>query len=130
VHLNSVSLSIEKIAKFIVLKILGTEACKIFCSKIFEIEQFFNETLQNNDFFSKKPSDIKPIFEEDLFTVKIPFKYSKPLVKVYKNDSLFNYYHLTKDLEIICLLELDKLWINTFNEPSYNLNVKEIMVIN
>uniref|UniRef100_A0A6C0AZ71 Uncharacterized protein n=1 Tax=viral metagenome TaxID=1070528 RepID=A0A6C0AZ71_9ZZZZ len=114
------SLIKENEHEYLNLKIKGTEACKFFCSKILELESFFSNSLKNQ---------IKTIFNEDNFIVKIPFKYSKPLVKVYKNDSLFNYYHLTKDLEIICLLELDKLWINNSNEPNYNLIVKEIMVI-
>ena len=70
------------------------------------------------------------MFRENLVTLKIPFKgNSTPLVKVYKNDALFNYYHLTADTQVLCLLSLDKIWINNFNEPSYHLNVREIMVI-
>ena len=51
------------------------------------------------------------------------------MVTVYKGSSLFNYYHLSKGMEIICLVNLSKLWINFKNEGSYNLNVKEILVI-
>ena len=106
--------------EYLVLKIIGNQACKTFCSKINELETYFSESLKN---------PIRTIFNEDLFTVKIPFKNSNPLIKVYKDNSLFNYYHLSKDMEIICLLGIDKIWINNYNEPSYNLIVKEIMVI-
>jgi hypothetical protein len=120
----------ENNQEFIILKILGNQACKLFCSRIIEFENLFNTILQKNkDWFHGSPSEIKTIFNEHLFIVKIPFKYSRPLVKVYKDNSLFNYYHLSKGMEIICLITLDKLWINTINEPSYNLNVKEIMVL-
>ena len=114
------SLIKENDHEYLVLRILATQACKTFCSKITEIETFFEDYLK---------SFIKPVFKEDLFTVKIPFKYSKPLIKIYKDDSLFNYYHLEKGMEIICLLGIDKIWINKYNEPNYNLIVKEIMVI-
>ena len=120
----------ENDKEFIILKIMGTEACKIFCSKINEFETFFNDSLRKHkNWFNGEINSIKTVFNEDLFTVKIPFKYSRPLVKVYKDDSLFNYYHLSKGMEIICLLNINKLWVSNYNEPSYNLNVKEIMVI-
>lgn len=106
--------------EYLILKILPTKACMDFCSKISQIENFFKETLKN---------DIKTVFSEDLFTVKIPFKYSKPIIKVYNETGLFNYYKLSKDTTVICLLGLDKIWINQYNEPNYNLIVKEIMVI-
>jgi len=105
--------------EYIILKILPTQACKIFCLKIKQIEQHFSDLLK---------SPLKSVFENEFLTVKIPFKYSKPLVKVYKDDSLYNYYHLTKDLEILCLLSIEKIWINNFDEASYHLNVKEIMI--
>jgi hypothetical protein len=110
--------------EYLVLKIIGTQACKTFCTKIIELEKYFSEYLLKNG----SGESIKTIFNEDLFTVKIPFKYSKPLIKVYKNDNLFNYYNLENGMEIICLLSIN-LWINMYKEPSYNLNVKEIMVI-
>jgi hypothetical protein len=46
------------------------------------------------------------------------------------NEKLFNYYHLSESMEIICLLSLDKVWISNVNEPNYNLTVKEILVTN
>ena len=112
------SLIKENNNEYFILKIVGNQACKTFCSKILEFEDFLQ---------IKYGLKLKTIFNEDVFTVIIPFKYSKPLVKVYKDDSLFNYYQLSKDMEIICLINIDKLWIN--NCIHYNLNVKEIMVL-
>jgi hypothetical protein len=115
--------------EYFLLKLLGTEACKNFFLKIFELENSFNE---KNDWFNKNipKLDVKNIFKKDVFIVKIPFKFSKPLVKVYLNDSkLFNYYHLTKGMEIICFVTIDKLWITENNFLNYNLNVKEIMLL-
>lgn len=112
------SLVKENDHEYITLKIVGNQACKTFCLKIKEIETFFS-----------KQFDISSIFHEDLLTVKIPFKYSKPLIKVYKNENLFNYYHLEEGMEILCLLVIDKIWVNNFNEASYHLNVKELMII-
>jgi hypothetical protein len=113
------SLIKENDHEYLLLRILPTQACKIFCSKLLEIEESFSKSLN---------APVKTIFNGDHFTVKIPFKYSKPLVKVYTEYGLFNYYHLRKDTEVICLLTLDKIWINQYKEPNYNLTVKEVMV--
>jgi hypothetical protein len=72
---------------------------------------------------------MKSIFDKEFVTLKIPFKHSRPSVKIYKDDSLFNYYHLTQHMDVICLVSIDKLWVNNFNEPTYHLIVKEIMII-
>jgi len=115
--------------EYFLLRIHGTEACKKFFLKIFELENSFNE---NNKWFDKSlpKCNVKNIFKGDLFNVKIPFKFSKPCIKVFTSDSsLFNYYHLAKGMEIICLLTLDKLWMTNENELSYNLNIKEIMLL-
>ena len=93
----------------------------------------FDKLLRSHNFweilFLEVENEDILVFNEDCFIVKIPFKYSKPLIKVYKDNKLFNYYHLAKGMEIICLLNLSKLWVNFKNEISYNLNVKEILVI-
>jgi hypothetical protein len=103
----------------LVLKFLPNEASKIFYSKIIELE---------NHFSKKYPSYcLKNNFKNDTFTVKVPYRYSKPCIKVYFGDSQFNYYNLKKDTEIICLLSCDKIWINN-DKISYNLNVKEILI--
>ncbi len=112
------SLTKENGHEFITLKIVGNQACKSFCLKIKEIEEFF-----------LKQFNIHSVIHGDLLTVKVPFKYSKPLIKVYKNDNLFNYYHLEQDTDIICLLCIDKIWVDNFNEASYHLNIKEIMIV-
>lgn len=114
------SLLSENEKEYLVLKIIGTQACKTFCSKITEIEELFKNHLKG---------DIKSVFHEEFVTVKIPMRYSRSLVKVYREDSLFNYYHLEKNMEVICLVSIDKIWSNNFDESSYHLNVKEIMVI-
>jgi len=116
--------------EYLLLKIQGTEACKKFFLKIMELEDHLNKNNKWSDPNFPK-IDIEPLFKGETFKVKIPFHYSKPSIKVYSSDSnLFNYYHLSKKKEIICLLSLDKLWINETNGLYYNLTVKEIMVIN
>ena len=122
------SLIKENNHEYISLKIIGNKACESFYSKISELEIFFNEKVKIYLNPKLPKHDIKSVFNEDSFIVKIPFKNSNPLIKVYKDNKLFNYYHLTKGMEIICLLTINKLWINYKNETSYNLNVKEILV--
>jgi hypothetical protein len=120
----------EGTKEYLVLKILPTEACKTFCTKIFELEKNHDQNLKK-EWFNKKLqiSEIKSIFENDHFTVKVPFKYSKPCLNIYDKDSkLFNYYHLKKGMEIICLLNCNNIWINFDNVSVYNLNVKEILI--
>ena len=114
--------------EYFLLRIHGTEACKKFFLKIFELENSFNKS---NIWFNKEipKRDVKNIFKGDLFNVKIPFKFSKPCIKVFFGEGLFNYYHLAKGMEIICLLTLDKLWMTNENDLSYNLNIKEIMLL-
>ena len=107
---------------YIILELLGTQACKTFYTKIMEIEKQLAPEINN---------PIKSVFQENLLTIKIPFSKSEnPLVKVYREDQLFNYYHLEESMEVICLIGLDKVWINNFNEYSYQLTAKEIMVTN
>jgi hypothetical protein len=122
------SLIKENNHEYLSLKIVGNKACESFCSKINQLETFFN-TKKNWLDKNLPDNEIKSVFNEDSFIVKIPFKYSKPIIKVYKDNKLFNYYHLAKGMEIICLLSLSKIWVNFKNEISYNLNVKEILVI-
>ena len=110
--------------EYISCRIIGNKASETFCSKMLLMESFFNEKLNKYNCL-----DIKSIFNEDCFIVKIPFKYSRPQINVYKDNKLFNYYHLTKGMTIICLVNISKIWINYKNESNYNINVKEIMVI-
>jgi hypothetical protein len=128
---------IEKIIKennkeYLLLKILPTEACKTFCTKMLSLEDNHNSELSNHkDWFNKRIpiSEVKSIFKDDCFIVKIPFNYSSPNVKIYNKDSkLFNYYHLKPGMEIICLLNINNIWINFDNIPTYNLIAKEILI--
>jgi hypothetical protein len=102
--------------EYLLLKIYGNQACQKFFLKILELEK----SIGNN---------IVSLFQGDIFTVKVPFKYSKPMVDVYHDGSFFNYYHLSKGMEIICLLEFHKLWINEYKVVNYNLTIKEIMLL-
>lgn len=128
---------IEKIIKeneksYLLLKIVPTEASKLFCLKLFDIEEHHSKKLNkiiNNTLVPM--NNIKSIFNGDCFIVKIPMKYSKPQLNIYShNGSLFNYYDLREGMEIICLLSINKLWINFDNSISYYLNVKEILLTN
>lgn len=118
-------LSLETVLKenngeYIILKVMATQACKTFFLKIKQLEEFLEKTFKN---------PVQSVFNEDLVKVKIPCKLSRPLVKIYKNDQLFNYYNLEKGMEVICLVGIEKVWVNNFGEPSYQLNVKEIMIV-
>ena len=124
---------IEKIIKengkeYLLLKIIGTEACKSFCSKIIELEKCHSDNIK--PFFNKNlpTSLIKSIFSEQTFMVKVPFKNENPQIDIYHADNLFNYYHLAPGMEIICMLMCNNIWINFDNVASYNLTIKEILV--
>jgi hypothetical protein len=126
---------IEKIVRennkeFLILKILGNEACKCFCLKLFDLEKNINYKLNKNWFNENIPiNDVKSVFKGDCFTVKIPFKYSKPIITTYShNGNVFNYYNLKEGMEIICLLSINNIWINFDNSVNYYLNVKEIKI--
>jgi hypothetical protein len=102
--------------EYISLKIIGNEACKKFFLKINEIESHFHKKLNGT---------IKSIFIDECFNVKI-----SNVPKVYdSNGNNINYYSLLKGMEVICLLNYSKLWIDNLNEISYNLNVREIMLL-
>jgi hypothetical protein len=128
---------VEKIIKqnnkeYLLLKILPTEACKTFCTKILSLENKHNTELHNHkEWFNRKLpiSEVKSVFTEDCFIVKVPFNYSSPSIKIYDKESrLFNYYNLKTGMEVICLLNINNIWINFDNTPSYNLTVKEILI--
>jgi hypothetical protein len=104
----------DSTGEYILLKLLPNEACKKFFLKILELEKFVN---------------VESLFKGDILTVKVKYSYSKPLVNVYHSGSLFNYYHLMKGMEIICLLEFHKVWVNEYKTKNYNLSIKEIMLL-
>ena len=107
----------ENDKNYLILKIYPTQASKIFYNFLNEFEKHISSI------YSK---EINCIFKQDTFKIKIPFKFAKPVIKIYKDDSLFNYYHLCKGMEIICLVNLSKLWIT--ENIYYNLSVNEILI--
>ena len=114
---------------YLLLKILPTEACKTFCSKILDFEKDMASKFHLDWFNKRLPVDqFKSIFVDDTFRVKIPFKLDNPILKIYKDSRLFNYYNLKPGMELICFLSCNNVWINFDNVVSYNLNVKEIMI--
>jgi hypothetical protein len=100
--------------EYLTLKILPSEACRVFFLKIIEFEEKIKEEFK----------DIVQLFDGDIFKVKIKNKN----FKIYLNGTLFNVYHLKRDMEIICLVSIYKLWINAYNIVSYNLKVDEIVI--
>ena len=115
---------IEKIIKepgdkeYLLLKLNNNEACRLFCQKIAEIESHIGNITN---------------FESNLsgtcFKVKIPFKYGKPQLNIFsKDDYLFNYYHLVEGMEIILLLSINNVWINSDGFSTYSLIAKEILI--
>jgi hypothetical protein len=101
--------------EYITLQILPSEACKIFYSKIHE----FEEKLKKQ--FNK---EIENLFIKDLFKVKI----KNNSFKIFYEGSQFNLYHLRENMNIICLVNISKLWINLYDVVNYTLNVNEILV--
>jgi len=100
--------------EYLTLKILPSEACRIFFLKIMEFEEKIKQEFK----------DIVQLFDGDTFKVKIKNKN----FKVYLNGNLFNIYHLQKDMEIICLVSICKLWINSYEIASYHLKVDEMVI--
>ena len=107
----------ENDKEYLILRLLPTEASKIFYSKINEFEEML-----------KKFGKVNSIFNGDTFKVKIPFRNGNPLVKVYNDYNLLNYYSLKSKVTLIILLNISKIWTNS-ETVSYNLNVSEIKTI-
>ena len=101
--------------EYLTLQILPSEACRIFFLKISEFEQTVKDKFKQ---------DIVNLFDGDRFKVKIKNKN----FKIYLNGNLFNVYHLKKDMDIICLVSFNKLWISLYNQISYHLTVNEIVI--
>ncbi len=101
--------------EYLILHLQPNEACRKFFLKIKELEKSI-------------PGNPDSLFnDESLFKIKVKYQFSKPIVNVYSNGSLFNYYHLSKGMEIICLLEFHKVW-NSQSNSYYNLTAKEILL--
>ena len=109
----------ENNKEYFLLRLASTKAHQIFCSKVYDIEKVF----------SRKFGNIRSAIDTENVIVKIPCKNGNPLVKVYKENKLFNYYHITQGMEIMCLIGINKLWMNSNKEVYYNLIVKEINVM-
>jgi hypothetical protein len=117
---------------YLLLKLIPTQACRTFFNKILELEHSI-EKNKNAKWFNNELEIIPltSIFTDVFFKVKIPFKYSKPQINIFSNSNgkLFNYYSLREGMEIICLLSINKLWINFDNTINYNLIANEIIII-
>jgi hypothetical protein len=105
--------------QYLLLKLIGTEACKTFYTKVVALEE--------NHRTSKGVESVKSIFKGDCFLVKVPFRGDSVGVKVHDREKLCNYYHLKKGNELICLLSVGQIWISD-NNISYVPHVKEILV--
>lgn len=99
-------------------KILLKVTNKTFIDKINTIEKFLSNRFNR---------EIISTIEDNLISLKLPFKFSKPMFKVYHENKQFNYFNLVAGNEIICLVTLDKVWIS--NKINYCLNIKEIMLL-
>ena len=105
---------------FFYLAIKPNEACKKFYDKIVSFQDFLKK---------KYHVSVQSPFDGTIFKVKIPFKNGNPQVRVYSNeDKLFNYYHLTKGDQVICLMSICKLW-KANEQINFNLNIKEVMLL-
>jgi hypothetical protein len=114
---------IEKIIKepddkeYLLLKIIPNEGSRIFYQKIAEIESSIGISSTDSN------------LSGTCFKVKIPFKYGKPQLNIFsKDDYLFNYYHLVEGMEIILLLSIKTIWINSDGLSNYSLVVNEILI--
>jgi hypothetical protein len=106
------------------LELLPTEASKTFYTKIVELEHKYNEILKN---FTN--CRLKSIFNNNLFSLKIPMRNDHPLIKIYdKNSNLVNFYNLKENTEVICLVTSNTLWVNEYGDAFYCLNIKEILI--
>lgn len=112
--------------EYLLLQIIPTKSFKLFYDTFIKFEEYNNKNIKD---LLKSNYNINSLIKDDTLLVKIPIKYSKPLTKIVKNNTLFNYYHLKPGMELICLLECNNIWINEYNIPSYHLIVKEILLI-
>jgi len=107
--------------EYLLLQFIHNQNSKSFYEKIIELEQAHRKNLN--------VTGIKSLIHDDTFIVKIPIRYSKPCLKIIKDSELFNYYHLKPGMKIICKLNGNNIWFNEHSVPSYNLIVKEILII-
>ena len=98
---------------FLTLKILPSEACRIFFNKIHEFQEILKKMFN---------LEVEDLFENENFKVKIKNK----TFKIYLNGNLFNFYHLKKGMDIICLVSISRLWIT--DSIRFNLKVDEMVI--
>ena len=114
----------------LVVKLLPTKASDVFYTKMLEIENKFKSwsNCKLESIFEHKLFENK-LFEHKLFepgdTLKL--KINVQTTKIYKDNSLFNFYHLTKNSKAICLVRCDKIWKT--DKLYYNLKIKKIRFI-
>ena len=104
---------------YIIVKLKNTKACENFSKKIKELEKCVKKTqrLQINEL----------IQDDQTFKLKVPFKNGNTQIKIYDtNGRLFNYFHLNSGMEIKCLVDFSKIWINDI--INYNLTISEILI--
>jgi len=97
----------------IIVKLLHNN--QIFIDKIKELERCYS---------SYTGTKINNLLTENVFKLKITH-----IPKVFNNSEMISYYSLKKGDVIICLVNSKHLW-NDNNRTSYNLHIKEILVIN
>lgn len=107
--------------EYLLLQFIHNKHSKSFYEKIIELEQIHQKNI--------KSTDLKSLIDQDTITVKVPIRYSKPCLKIIKDSELFNYYHLKPGMKIICKLSGNNIWFNELHVPSYNLIVKEILIL-
>jgi hypothetical protein len=90
--------------------------------------KFYLKILELEEFLSKKfKKTVKSLVTECTISLKVPFQYSKPMVRVLDNGRPFNYYYLKQNDEIICDVALSKIWID--DKINYNLKLTLINLL-
>jgi hypothetical protein len=104
----------------LVVKLLPTKASDVFYTKMLEIE---------NKFKSWSNCNLESVFERKLSEPgdTLNLKINVQTTKIYKDNSLFNFYHLTKNSKAICLVRCDKIWKT--DKLYYNLKIKELLLV-
>ena len=113
-------ISDEPSGKFMYLRLLQTNACKIFYEKIKMFEMVFTEKL--------KCETVSTIKHNNTIKIKVPHHYNHPMVETFHNSQQIPYNSLKPLDKIICILTLNKLWMSN-NKIFYNLSVSEILKI-
>jgi hypothetical protein len=97
------------------LQLKNNVASQTFFNKMDEFEKTIKQRFNKN---------VEPLF--DNFCLKLKIKNKN--FKIYFENSLFNIYNLKPGMEIIVLVNLNKLWENNQNILNYNLQISEILI--